>query len=104
MSFRQSKQKKDILLKEVSMISKSRKILSSVTHFFRTKSFLYKYSNIGNTKTQYNSIHKRNKDICTQTSDKEDISDYELSAMEKDIFQCTGCMPGKLKKLKKTQI
>lgn len=44
---------------------------------------------------------RRMKDNYTQTSDKEEGSDYELSAMEKDILMCTGCRPGKLRKLQK---
>jgi len=27
-------------------------------------------------------------------------SDYEMSAMEKDILKCTGCTPGPLRKLR----
>jgi hypothetical protein len=36
----------------------------------------------------------------TQTSDKEENSDYELSAMERDILLCTGANPVLLAKYK----
>jgi hypothetical protein len=36
----------------------------------------------------------------TQTSDKEESSDYELSAMERDILFCTGANPVKLARFK----
>ena len=64
---------------------------------------MYKYGNIGLNKVKLAALPKRQRDAFTQTSDLEDNSDYELSAMEKDILMCTGCRPGKLKKLRPLQ-
>jgi hypothetical protein len=51
----------------------------------------------------YRPLRKNFKDRFTQTSDKDEGSDYELSAMEKDILKCTGCTPGPLRKIKASQ-
>jgi hypothetical protein len=39
------------------------------------------------------------KDFCCQTSDYDDSDNYELSAMEKDIYYSTGCLPKRFDKI-----
>lgn len=43
------------------------------------------------------------KDALIQTSDYEDDDNYELSAMEKDIFISTGCLPKRFDKILKKE-
>lgn len=47
------------------------------------------------------------RDVLLQTSDNEDVEEntfeFELSAMERDIMLCTGCIPDKIRKATKGQ-